>query len=181
MTLTKQSSQKQSGKDLAPDVYRGDGNNNQESSYGDPCNVFALRRAARAASRQYAQVMKGCGLKHTQFTVLAILHRKGATSISLLAEIQGLERTSMSRTLNTMEKSGLISLSEEGWRRTREATITDAGRDKLLAALPLWREAQTQFKAQFEAGEISKLQEMLSRISDTSEEDSAGNAQVEPT
>ena len=169
--MTKTSQHNHEGKDLAPDVYRDDEDKIQESSYGDPCNVFALRRAARAASRQYAQVMRNCGLKHTQFTVLAILNRKGATSISQLAEIQGLERTSMSRTLTTMEKSDLIALSEEGWRRTREATITDLGREKLLAALPLWREAQNQFKAQFESEEINQLQEMLSRISDSADQE----------
>lgn len=104
-------------------------------------------------------------------SVLAILNRKGATSISQLAEIQGLERTSMSRTLTTMEKSDLIALSKEGWRRTREATITDLGREKLLSALPLWREAQDQFKAQFESEEINQLQEMLSRISDSADQE----------
>lgn len=180
--MTEQSQQKKAGKNLAPDINRKAEDQTAESSYGDPCNVFALRRAARAASRQYAQAMRGCGLKHTQFTVLAILHRKGATSISLLAEIQGLERTSMSRTLTTMEKSGLISLSEEGWRRTREATITDVGRDKLMAALPLWREAQIQFKAQFEEQEIFKLQDMLSRISDSSKQEaSLESEQIEST
>ena len=138
----------------------------EPSPVNDPCNLFALRRAARAASRLYARIMRDTGLKESQFSILVFLSEMGPLSISALAEATGTERTSMSRTLTPLERENLISVSDEGFRRTREVNITEAGRERLQQAMPLWREAQEAFKSQFQSGEVDVLQKLLGQVAD---------------
>jgi DNA-binding MarR family transcriptional regulator len=110
-----------------------------------PCNLYHLRRAARAVSRQYSAVMKASGLQGPQFSVLSILNSSGAMCISELAIRMGLDRTSMSRNLLPLQNSGLIVIGDEGWHRTREISLTSAGRKALRKAMPLWQQAQAEF------------------------------------
>jgi DNA-binding MarR family transcriptional regulator len=105
-----------------------------------------LRRAARLVTRQYAETMKSTGLKSGQFSILASLSLKSTQSITELAERMGLERTSLSRTLRPLEKDGLINITEEQEKGRRFVEITKQGRATYKKALPLWNEAQSQYK-----------------------------------
>jgi DNA-binding MarR family transcriptional regulator len=110
-----------------------------------PCNLFYIRRAARAVSRQYSLVMKVSGLQGPQFSVLSILNISGPQSISDLAAKMGLDRTSMSRNLIPLQKAGLIFIGDEGWHRVREVSLTEEGRQTLSNAMPMWQQAQAHF------------------------------------
>lgn len=127
----------------------------------DPCHCFALRRAARAVSREYAEIMGETGLKHTQFSLLAILAEGGQHSISDLADIVGLERTSLSRTLRPLQNEGLVDVASEGYRRKREVSITAVGKARFEAGLPLWRKAQARFAEKMGTENIQSLRSLL--------------------
>ena len=132
----------------------------------DPCNCFYLRRAARLVTRQYAETMKAAGLKSSQFTILAIISKYGRLTITELANKMGLERTSLSRTLRPLEKDGLIIISEEQERRRRYIELTKPGKAAYKKALPLWNEAQHQFKEQLGAEDLKTLKSLLRRTAD---------------
>lgn len=129
-----------------------------------PCNLFHLRRAARAVSRQYGAVMKSTDAQAPQFSVLFILSRAGALSITELASKMGMDRTSMSRNLQPMQAHGLISLGAEGAARAREVTITQAGRAALDELMPLWRQAQAEFVEHLGEADTALLIALLSRV-----------------
>lgn len=129
-----------------------------------PCNLFHLRRAARAVSRQYGAVMKSTDAQAPQFSVLFILSRAGALSITELASKMGMDRTSMSRNLLPMQAHGLVSLGAEGATRAREVTITQAGRAALDELMPLWRQAQAEFVEHLGEADTALLIELLSRV-----------------
>lgn len=134
----------------------------------DPCNLFALRKAARAASRHYGRTMRKSGLKESQFSILAALSETGPLSISALADVMGTERTSMSRALLPLQRENFVLLSDEGWRRTKTVSLSEQGKARLDLAMPLWRQAQREFKAQFEQGEVKHLLKLLNQIADAS-------------
>ena len=136
-----------------------------ESTPADsPCNLFHLRRAARAVSRQYGAMMKSTDAQAPQFSVLFILSRAGALSITELASKMGMDRTSMSRNLLPMQAHGLVSLGAEGAARAREVTITQAGRAALDELMPLWRQAQAEFVEHLGEADTALLIELLSRV-----------------
>jgi DNA-binding MarR family transcriptional regulator len=130
-----------------------------------PCNLFFLRSAARAVSRQYSAVMKGCGLQPNQFSLLFILANSGPLSITELAGKMDLDRTSMSRNLSPLKKQGLIAVAEEGWHRTRAVSITVEGAAVLHKGMPLWRQAQREFAAHMGQADTAALMALLMRAS----------------
>jgi len=129
-----------------------------------PCNLFYLRRAARAVSKQYGAAMKGSGLQATQFSVLYILSKSGAFSITELASKMGMDRTSMSRNLTPLQSQRLISVAAEGVSRTREIAITEAGKTLLNELMPQWRQAQAEFVAHMGEADRAVLIDLLARV-----------------
>jgi len=129
----------------------------------DPCSCFYLRRAARLVTRQYAETMKSTGLKSGQFSILASLSHQGIQTITELAERMGLERTSLSRALRPLEKDGLISITEEQEKRRRFVELTKQGRAIYKKSLPLWNEAQSQYRNQLGEQDMKVLKDLLGR------------------
>ncbi len=109
------------------------------------CACFNLRKAARALTRSYSEVLKPTGLKGTQFSILvAVSLGDGALPIARLAEMLGLERTTLTRNLRPLEKQGLVEILPEGYRRARGLVLTEKGRRVLDEAIPLWKKAQAE-------------------------------------
>ncbi len=129
-----------------------------------PCNLFYLRRAARAVSRQYDAIMKDGGAHAPQFSVLFVLSVAGGISITELAQKMGMDRSSMSRNLQLLQTQGLIELSGEGSVRARQVTLTPAGHEALQTLLPLWREAQSDFIAHLGEADTALLISLLGRV-----------------
>lgn len=136
----------------------------QSTPLDTPCNLFYLRRAARAVSKQYGAAMKDSDVEATQFSVLFILSRAGALSITELANKMGLDRTSMSRNLSPLQTHGYISVSDTGTSRAREVTITQAGTAALQELMPMWRKAQAEFVEHLGEADTALLIELLGRV-----------------
>ena len=107
------------------------------------CTCLELRKATRVVTQQFDRSLQSTGLKATQFSVLATL--SGATekmSINELAHALTADRTTVTRNLKPLETAGYIRSETAGDRRMRMVELTQAGRQKLNEALPLWESAQ---------------------------------------
>jgi DNA-binding MarR family transcriptional regulator len=107
------------------------------------CRCLALRRASRAVTQHYEACFRGAGLRATQFTVLSALAVAGPVTVSRLARILGMERTTLTRNLRPLEASNWIDVElDEKDQRLRQVTLTPRGLATARAALPAWRKAQ---------------------------------------
>jgi DNA-binding MarR family transcriptional regulator len=106
------------------------------------CHCLAARKRARAVTRLYDEKLRPHGLRATQYSILAALALKGTTPVGELADLLGLERTSLTRSAQVVERNGWITSAESDDARQRPLRITDGGLEKLLAAFPDWKEAQ---------------------------------------
>ena len=107
------------------------------------CSCAALRRASRAVTQHYEARFRGTGLRATQFTVLVTLAQTGPVTVSKLAGLLGLERTTLTRNLRPLEARGWVrELPDESDHRRRRVALTPAGRSAAGKALPAWRKAQ---------------------------------------
>lgn len=106
------------------------------------CHCLAARREARELTRFYEEKLRPHGLRATQFSILAALALKGATPVTDLAEVLGLERTTLTRSANVMERDGWIEDAPSDDGRKRPLRLTDEGRRKVESAYPAWKEAQ---------------------------------------
>lgn len=106
------------------------------------CHCLAVRRTARAITRLYEEKLRPHGLRATQFSILAALALKGPTRVGELADLLGLERTSLTRSARVLERQGWVGTAPSDDARERPLRLTAAGRRKLEDAFPAWREAQ---------------------------------------
>ncbi len=108
------------------------------------CTCFNLRKASRSVTQMFAGYMQPTGLGPTQFSLLAVLARRGSLSINELADGLVMDRTTLTRNLRPVERQGLVKILPGEDRRTRIVTLTSRGRATYESALPLWREAQKE-------------------------------------
>jgi DNA-binding MarR family transcriptional regulator len=108
----------------------------------ESCACHRVRTAARAVTRAYDEALRPVGLRATQLSVLVAVAADDALSITALARLMGMDRSTLTRNLGPLETEGLIALGLEGWRRSRILEITRKGRTRLREALPLWDKAQ---------------------------------------
>ncbi len=112
-----------------------------------PCLCAMIRRAGRIATRNYDNFLKPCGLKVTQFSMLANIARHPAITVSELAELLSMDQTTVSRNLRVLEKSGYIRLeSERTDHRIKRIQISDLGISKMNEARPMWEQAQLEMQ-----------------------------------
>src|SRR3974377_2227999 len=113
----------------------------------DECNCFAVRSAARHVTQFYDQFLAPIGLRTTQFSILARLRRLGPMTINALAAELVMDRTTLGRNLQPLEREGLVAVVKgRADRRSREIRLTDAGAERLRAAVEGWIKAQAGFE-----------------------------------
>jgi DNA-binding MarR family transcriptional regulator len=131
-----------------------------------PCACANLRRASRAATAAYDSALAPVGLRITQFAVLRTLARLGPLPVSRLAAEIALDRSTMGRNLDPLERRGLVRIGI-GDRDLREriAELTPQGEAAIAAALPYWRDAQARIAAVVDNEAIIRLADSLSALS----------------
>lgn len=108
------------------------------------CVCGSLRRAARAITQLYDDMLRPSGLRITQFSILGSAMEMSPITLTRLANATVTDRTTLTRNLKLLEKQGLIRIEAGGDRREREISITRDGADAVKRAYPLWQRAQTQ-------------------------------------
>jgi len=112
------------------------------------CTCMRLRRTNRTMTQIYDQHLAPAGLTSSQFGMLARLHGaslqgKAALPIGTLADLHGIDPTTLTRNLKLLLAARLVRDGRDAAdRRVRTVALTDAGRKRLIGAVPEWRKAQ---------------------------------------
>ncbi len=115
------------------------------------CACLQLRRTARMATQVFEAHLQPAGVTIGQFGVLAQLYGcsllRGAVTIKELSGLIGMDPTTLNRTLKPLETQGLVGAGpDDRDRRARRVRLTPAGRERLIAAMPLWQAADREFR-----------------------------------
>ena len=113
------------------------------------CTCFNVRRASRAVTEFYDEIMAPSGVKATQFTMLGAVAMMGPASVTRLAAHLGLDRTTLTRNLRVLAEQGMVEISAGEDRRERVVALSAEGMAALERATPVWREAQDRVIAKF--------------------------------
>ncbi len=108
------------------------------------CACLNLRKATRAVSQMYDEILRPSGLKVTQFSVLATVAGVGPASMTTISRTLVMDRTTLTRNLKPLMDRGLVKAEKGNDRRQRPIAITRKGEDALARAMPLWRQANEQ-------------------------------------
>ena len=128
---------------------------------GSPCTCAMARRTARHLTREYDRALKPAGLKLTQYSVLANLVRSGGMSITALAERLAMDRTTMTRNLRPLERTGWIMVRDGPDGRSRSVNITGAGKGIYDRAQPLWQAAERAVRRSMGQKDVAALRRLL--------------------
>ncbi len=108
------------------------------------CACFNVRKAARAITQLYDDVLRPSGLRVTQFSILAVTRRLGPVTVTRLAEETVTDRTTLTRNLKVLSQQKLVRIVPGDDRREREVSLTDRGRAAVAQAYPMWKDVQAQ-------------------------------------
>lgn len=109
------------------------------------CAGWSARLAARRITQFLEREMAGCGLGLAQFGLLAQIACAADDTLGALAERTGLDQSTLSRNLRTLEGEGLVEIAVvETDLRRRAVWLTEAGARRLEAAIPAWRKAHAK-------------------------------------
>lgn len=131
---------------------------------GRTCACFKVRKAARAVTKLYEEVLRPIGLRATQFSLLMAARVIGPVTVVKLAQITVMDRTTLTRNLQILEKRRLIEIKPGEDRREREVTLTASGMEVLAKAVPLWEEAQDRVRQGLGEEKLRNLMDDLSEM-----------------
>jgi len=115
---------------------------NRRGTTLSPCVCNTLRMVTRAVTQLYDDVLRPSGLRVTQFSILTIIARMGETNLRQLAEVLAIDQTTLTRSLNLLERDGVIERVPHPDGRVKAMKLTSKGRRTLDVARPLWAQAQ---------------------------------------
>src|SRR5207245_10690719 len=109
----------------------------------DVCSSdLTLRMVTRAVTQLYDDVLRPSGLRVTQFSILAAIARMGEANLKVLEDTLAIDQTTLTRSLNLLEREGVIERASHLDGRIKAMRLTSKGRRALEVARPLWAQAQ---------------------------------------
>ena len=127
----------------------------------DQCICTTLRQAAAQSTAHYDAVLAPSGIKVTMFRLLRRIDAAKSISITELARLVGLERSTLGRNLRVLEKQLLVEMGSGEDGRARQVSLTRIGREKLQEAVPLWQQAQREFSQIVGADALAMLDRVI--------------------
>ena len=113
------------------------------------CAGWNSRLAARRITQFLDRELADTGLSAAQIALMAQIAAAEDDTLGALARRSGLEQSTLSRNLRTLESEGLIEIAMvETDLRRRAVWLTEAGARQLEAAIPAWRKAQAKLARQ---------------------------------
>ena len=106
----------------------------------DRCLCLHLQRAGRVVARMFDAALRPLDLTNGQFSILNALNRPKPPRLTELARFLGMDHSTMTAAVKPLERRGLMMLKADTEdRRGRLASLTGAGHELLVKAVPIWR------------------------------------------
>jgi DNA-binding MarR family transcriptional regulator len=131
------------------------------------CNCLPLRQATRRVTQLYDQAFAELDLRATQWALLAEAERRGPIAINALAEWLVMDRATLGHNLRPLQARGLVKLTVGSDRRSREVTLTAAGRRLVEEGRRLWERAQRAFEKEVGTTTAAQLRGLLQQVAAT--------------
>ena len=124
--------------------------------------TFLANKLSRGASAIYRREFR---LGINDWRVMALLALESQTVASRIAQLLGVDKSVVSRSLATLEKRGLVAIDEPtGQTRARQVRLTDAGRTQHDRMIGVALERERRLLACLNNEERSTLIGMLARM-----------------
>jgi DNA-binding MarR family transcriptional regulator len=128
------------------------------------CLVFNTRMAARAVTRRYDGLLRPYGVTSAQFSLLGGMRRGEGRTVTEIAELNGIDRTSLTRNIDRLEKLGLVVSRPASRGNGRICDLTEQGELLVRQLVPVWLKAQAEMRDRLSASDFSTTLDVLKRL-----------------
>lgn len=131
----------------------------------DHCLCLHAQRAARALARRFDEALRPVGLTNQQFSLLMSLNRPQPPTIGGVAELLGMDRTTLTAALKPLERRGLATIAvDPADRRGRNILLTPEGEALLAEAVPIWCDTHAAVERSMDGVDVDRLRRDLGTI-----------------
>lgn len=131
---------------------------------GSYCLNLSLRRTSRLITNYYDSALKPSGLRITQFTLLAAISYEVDPSITDLSRLTDIDRTTLQRSLDILNRDGLIKIEKKEIGNVRSISLTKKGEITLTKAIEIWKETQKLITEELGKSEFKQTLKNLSEL-----------------
>ncbi|KTE89497.1 MarR family transcriptional regulator [Desulfitobacterium hafniense] len=129
-----------------------------------PCHCINTRRASRAVTQFYDDILKPSGITTSQLSLLKHLEIAETATISELAKRMRIDRTTLNRNMKPLIEAEFLEIKQGKDSRTRQIMLTGKGKDAVDRGWKLWGVAQASLKEYMGEEDLAKLVELLSKL-----------------
>jgi len=130
------------------------------------CSGWNSRLAARLITQFVDRELEKTGLSIAQVGLMAEIAAMSDDTLGALAQRTGLEQSTLSRNLRSLERDGLVEIATvAGNLRRRMVWLTETGARRLEAAIPVWRKAQAKLAERLSSRLARQLADAAQRLS----------------
>ena len=108
------------------------------------CNCITLRQIALKLTKIYDEALIDTGIKVTQYSLLKNIEKIGTPNIKNLAIATQLDRSTLARNLEKLERMKLVFLKFGDDKRNKILSLTPHGKKILTKANISWKTIQDQ-------------------------------------
>jgi DNA-binding MarR family transcriptional regulator len=125
------------------------------------CYCISLRKAARKVSSLYDDALAPVGINIGQLSMLRRIKRAGDVSLTELARLCDLDRSTVGRNVKVLERMGLVRTATGEDHREAMLALTQEGERVLVDGAPLWGAAQRKIEHALGSEDAARLLDLL--------------------
>jgi DNA-binding MarR family transcriptional regulator len=126
---------------------------------------YHLRRAQQTVFQDFAASLDGAHVTPGQFGVLALIDANSGLSQTRLAQILGIDRSTLVGVIDKLERQGLVErAARPGDRRSHALKLSSVGETRFRALAQQVKRHETRMARQLSAAERKTLIDLLQRI-----------------
>jgi DNA-binding MarR family transcriptional regulator len=134
-----------------------------------------MRKATRAVTQLFDEALAPAGLRSTQLVLLVAVGACEPTPMAQLADAMVMDRSTLTRNLQPLVRSGWIKVTTGKDRRVRLVSLTAAGHRVILRAAPLWQHTQDAMLHHYGKGNWRQLLQRLEAATDAATKTAAAS------
>lgn len=131
------------------------------------CIMMRVRMASRAVTKHYDDAFRPIGITGAQATLLMSLANNPGQSATDMAADLGIDRTTLVRNLELLERNGLLKTKADG--RARRKLLTTEGLDLVSRSLACWQKAQESLLDRLGAANWTETRRKLATLRSAAE------------
>lgn len=128
------------------------------------CLVLNTRMAARAVTRRADRKLRPFGVTAAQFTILTSLVALSGRSVTEMAEAIAMDRSTLSRNLDLLERKGLVGKQPAASGNGRTIALTKQGEALVERMIPVWRQSQAELRESLSTPDVAALLVSLKQL-----------------